>query len=277
MKIGAIIQARTSSSRLPQKVLKPLPYNGDTTVLQHVIRRTAKAELIDEVIVATTENPEDDEIIEIAIKENAKHYRGSLENVLERYYKAAAENNLDIIIRITSDNPCIDPEIIDKVINSHIESNADYTSNSLKKLVPLGIGVEVINFNALNESYKNATKKYEKEHVTPYIYKSHPKKFKINHYENHKDNSDIRITLDTPQDYALLSIIYEELYEKDKYFKLKDILDLIDEKPYLKDINSKIIQKKVCNGLNEELNEAINLCDNFDLPLASEYIKKNSH
>lgn len=273
MKIGAIIQARTSSSRLPRKVLKPLPFNGKITALQHVIRRVAKSELINEIIVATSENSDDDEIVEVAIKEDVKYYRGSLENVLERYYMAASENNLDIIVRITSDCPCSDFNIIDKVIKSHLEINADYTSNSLKESFPRGIDVEVINFNILKEAYENANKQYEKEHVTPYIYKSHPEKFNINIYENFENNSDIRITLDTPQDYALLSLIYEELYNGEDYFTLKDILELLNKKPYLKDINREIIQKKVCNGLNEELSEAINLCDNFDLPLASKYLK----
>lgn len=274
MKIGAIIQARTSSSRLPKKVLKPLPFNGDVTVLQHVIRRVLKSKLIDEVIVATTHDVEDEEIVSIAKKENVKYFRGSLENVLERYYNSASENNLDVIVRITSDCPCVDFEIIDKVIRSHLDINADYTSNSLNELLPRGLDAEVINFDVLEKVYVNASEKFEKEHVTPYIYKSHPHDFKINSYtENSFNYSDIRITLDTPQDYALLSIIYENIYDETNFFKLNDIINLFNKKPYLKDINSEIVQKKVCNNLDEELFEVLSFCEKQDLDKAKNYIK----
>ena len=107
MKIGAIIQARTSSTRFPKKVLKPLPYGGNVCVLQQDIRRVKRSKLLDEVIIATTINSEDDEIVEVAIKENTPYFRGSLDNVLERYYKAANEFNLDVVVRITSDCPCV--------------------------------------------------------------------------------------------------------------------------------------------------------------------------
>lgn len=274
MKIGAIIQARTSSSRLPKKVLKPLPFNSDVTVLQHVIRRVLKSKLIDEVIVATTQDVEDDEIVSIAKKENVKYFRGSLENVLERYYDAASENNLDVIVRVTSDCPCIDFEIIDKVIESHLDVNADYTSNSLIESLPRGLDVEVINFDVLENVYINASEKFEKEHVTPYIYKSSPHDFNINSYaENSFDYSDIRITLDTPQDYALLAIIYENIYNETTFFKLNDVIKLFNKKQYLKDINSEIVQKKVCNNLDEELVEVLNFCEKQDLDKAKNYIK----
>lgn len=274
MKIGAIIQARTSSTRLPGKVLKTLPYGGDVSVLQHVIRRVSRASLIDDVIVATTANSDDDEIVEVAIEESVNCYRGSLENVLERYYGAASENGLDIVVRITSDNPCIDFKIIDDVIESHLELHADYTSNALNGTIPEGLAVEVVNFDILKQAYENANEKYEKEHVTPYIYKTHPENFKINRYVGTNLNfHDIRLTLDTPQDYALLSLIYEELYDKKEYFDLNDILELFIEKPYLKDINSEIVQKKVCNNLEEELNEVINICEMQDLEKAKVYIE----
>ena len=173
MKIGAIIQARTSSTRLPQKVLKPLPFNSKTNVLQQVIRRVSKSELIDEIIIATTIHDEDEKIVEVAKKENIKFYKGSLENVLERYYNAALENSLDVVVRITSDCPCADANIIDEIIKKHIDSDADYTSNTLTRGFPRGIDAEVINFSVLEKAYENATDKFEKEHVTPFIYKTH--------------------------------------------------------------------------------------------------------
>ncbi len=275
MKIGAIIQARTSSSRFPKKVLQSLPYDSNICVLQQDIRRAKKSKLLDEIIIATTTNQEDDEIVDVAISENVPYFRGSLNNVLERYYKSAIEFNLDIIVRITSDCPCLDWTIIDKVIESHLDSNADYTSNSLIESFPRGIDCEVINFKTLEEAYFNATEIYEKEHVTPYIYKSHPENFKINKYFEDENNSDIRITLDTPQDYALLSLIYDNLYYENNFFTLKDILDLINRKPWIKYINAEVIQKKVCNSLTEELIEAMNLCDIQDLNRAKKFINDN--
>lgn len=274
MKIGAIIQARTSSTRLPQKVLKPLPFNSKTNVLQQVIRRVSKSKLIDEIIIATTTHDEDEKIVEVAKKENIKFYKGSLENVLERYYDAALENSLDVVVRITSDCPCADANIIDEIIKKHIDSDADYTSNTLTRGFPRGIDAEVINFSVLEKAYENATDKFEKEHVTPFIYKTHPEDFKIVQYETKNDKSDIRITLDTPQDYALLCSVYDNLYDENKFFSLEDIIELFDNKPYLKDINSEITQKKVCNSLEEELAEVINLCKKQDLDRAKQYIEK---
>lgn len=275
MKIGAIIQARTSSTRFPKKVLKPLPYGSDICVLQQDIRRVKQSKLLDEVIIATTINSEDNEIVEVAIKENTPFFRGSLDNVLERYYDAAKEYDLDVVVRITSDCPCVDWHIIDEIIQSHFDSGADYTSNTLIESFPRGIDCEVFNFDVLKEAYLNATEKYEKEHVTPYIYKTNPDKFKINKYVSPEDYSNIRITLDTPQDYAVLCVIYDNLYENNNFFTLTDILELFEKKPWIKYINEDIIQKKVFNTLSEELTEAIKLCERQDLDKAKEFIKNH--
>lgn len=275
MKIGAIIQARMSSSRLHNKVLKSLPYGSDITVLQQVIRRVSNSNLIDEVIVSTSNHPEDDRIVEVAELENISYFRGDLDNVLDRFYKTALKFDLDLIVRITSDNPCIDSQVLDKVIKNHIDLDADYTSTALINSFPVGIGCEVINFEALEKSYLNASESYEKEHVTPYIYKTKPEEFKINKYYEDEDFSDLRITLDTSQDYAALCAIYDNLYEKDNLFTLDDILKLYREKPWIKSINNDIIQKKVCNNLEEELLEAIHLCDVQDLNKAKQFIENH--
>ncbi|MCC7554230.1 MAG: glycosyltransferase family protein [Methanobacteriaceae archaeon] len=275
MKIGAIIQARLSSTRFSEKVLRKLPYNSDITVLEQVIRRVKKSKLIDEIVIATTTNEEDLKIVEVARKEDVSYSRGSLSNVLERYYNAAVSNDLDIIIRITSDCPCIDFEIIDDVIKNHLDSNADYTSNSFDESFIHGVDVEVINFAALEKSFKEAIHSYEREHVTPFIYKSNPNQFIINSYINKKiNNENIRITLDTAKDYALLCSIYDYLYEKDEYFSLNDIINLFNEKPWLKLINEDIIQKKIYNSLDEELEEAIRILDMQDLNYTKEFIEK---
>ena len=276
MKIAAIIQARTSSTRLPGKVLKKLPYNSSITCLEQVIRRLKKSKRLNDIIIATTKEKEDDEIVDIAKKEEVKYFRGSKENVLSRYYFAAKENNIDLIVRMTSDCPCIDAAITDLTIDDHINKMADYTTNSLIRTYPHGLDVEVFNFDALEKAYKNATKDYEKEHVTHYINRN-PQKFKINIVKAPKElyAPDIRVTLDTEEDYALLCAVYDFLYPKNKYFNAYDIVNLFNEKLWLKLINKKIIQKKIFNTLEEELEEAVNILDLQDLNKAKDFLKEN--
>ena len=277
MKIAAIIQARISSTRLPGKVLKELPFNSGITCLEQVIRRLKKSKKIDDIVIATTEDKEDNEIVDIAKKEDVKYFRGSKENVLSRYYFAAKKNNIDVVVRITSDCPCIDVDITDLTIDAHINKVADYTSNSLTRTYPHGLDVEVFNFNALEEAYKNATKYYEKEHVTPYIYRN-PQKFKINIVKAPKElyASDIRITLDTEEDYALLCAVFDYLYPKNEYFNAYDIVNLFNkEKPWLKLINKKVVQKKILNTLEEEIKEAIKILDLQDLKRARDFLEGN--
>lgn len=276
MRIAAIIQARTSSTRLPGKVLKELPYASGITCLEQVIRRLKKSKKLNDIIIATTKDKEDDKIIDIAKKEYSKYFRGSKENVLSRYYFAAKENNIDLIVRITSDCPCIDAEIVDLTINDHINKIVDYTTNSLVRTYPHGLDIEVFNFNVLEKAYKNATKDYEREHVTPYIYRN-PHIFKINKIEAPQElyAPDIRVTLDTEEDYALLCAVYDYLYPKNKYFNAYDIVNLFNEKPWLKLINKKIIQKKIFNTLEEELEEAVKILDLQDLNKARDFVKEH--
>jgi len=271
VKKGIIIQARIDSTRLRGKVLLRLPFGSNTSVIETIIRRCKKTTIIDSIILATTRQTNDDILEKIAISENIKIFRGSENNVLERFYCAAKKENLDTIIRITADNPCIDPILVDNILRAHIEGNWDYTTT---EGYPVGLGIEVFNFDALEEAYKNATKYYEKEHVTPYIYRN-PQKFKINIVKALKElyAPDIRITLDTEEDYALLCAVFDYLYPKDKYFNAYDIVNLFNEKPWLKLINKKIIQKKIFNNLQEEIKEAIKILDLQDLKRARDFLK----
>ncbi|MCD6231210.1 glycosyltransferase family protein [Candidatus Aerophobetes bacterium] len=276
MKIGAIVQARTSSTRLPNKVLKELPYGSNITVLEQVIKRLNKSQKLNEIIIATTEELEDDEIVKIADKRDVKWFRGNKENVLSRYYFAAKKNNIDIVVRIMSDCPCIDPEIIDLVINEHIKRVADYTSNSsLVRTYPHGLDVDVFNFNALEKAYKNAEKDYEKEHVIPYIYRN-PHIFKVNQVKAPQElyAPDIRIVLDTEEDYALLCAVFDYLYPRNEYFNAYDITKLFEEKPWLKLINRRIVQKKIFDTLKEELEEAVKILALQDLKRARDFLRE---
>ncbi len=280
MKIGAIIQARTTSTRLPKKVLKELPYGSGITVLEQVIRRLKKSNLLDEIIVATTVNPEDDSIVEISKKEGVKFFRGSEENVLERYYQCAKKNDVDVVVRITSDCPCIDWDIMDIVIEKHLQTKADYTSNTIKRTFPHGLDVEVVSFKALEKAYCEASEDFEKEHVCPYIHTTNKEKFKIVSVEapNHLTAPDIRITLDTEEDYALLCAVFDYLYLQNNYFQAVDIISLFKEKPWLKLINKKVLQKKIFSSLEEELEEAIKLLELQELKSVASFlmhIRKN--
>ncbi len=248
MTIGAIIQARTTSTRFPGKVLHTLPYNSSTTILQQVIGKIQRVTSIDTIIVATTTNTSDDPIVEIAHNEGTSAFRGSEDNVLERYMHAAKSASLDTIVRITSDCPCIDPQTTSQIIKEHLSSGADYTSNTIERTFPRGLDTEVFSMSALRDAYSNATEAYEKEHVTPYIYKTNAHNYKI-HSVRANDAlhaSDIRLTVDTKEDYALLCTLFD--YGSTT---VPDILALLKEKPWLQYINGSVQQKPLTLSCKE--------------------------
>jgi len=224
--------------------LKELPYGSGITVLEQVIRRLKRSGRIEKIIVATTVNKDDDSIVEISEKEKVGDFRSSEHDVLSRYYHAAKEYAIDKVIRITSDCPCVDPDIIDQLIVAHITSGADCTSNTLQRTYPHGLDVEAFSFESLKKAFNEASHDFEREHVTPFIYRSG--RFKVHNIEAPKNlrRSDIRITLDTQEDYALLCAVYDYLYPADPFFSAAAIIKLFQEKPWLKMINDKVMQKK---------------------------------
>lgn len=243
MRIGAIIQARMGSTRLPGKVMLEI---AEKTVLGHVIERVKQSRKIDTVIIATTVDPCDD-IIEVdALKYGVAVFRGSEQNVLERYYQAAKENRLDVVVRVTSDCPLIDPFIIDDLIGIFLKNNYNMVSNSgndyHKRTIPQGLDVEVFSFALLEEAYLNADQVYQKEHVTPYIYEHCQSLF---FQRDDKDYSQLRLTLDTNEDFLLIQAIYKKLYKGEHDFYLKEILELYFSEPEIFKMNEHIVQKKV--------------------------------
>jgi spore coat polysaccharide biosynthesis protein SpsF len=271
LKIAAIIQARMTSSRLPGKVMLPLPYGSGTPALEQMIKRIKRSKLVNQIIIATTTNRSDDVIYRLSRKLHVGCFRGSEENVLSRYYFAATENGSDVVLRLTSDCPFIDPGIIDKTIKMHIRDKNDYSACGP---YPVGMSVEIMSYGTLKETYLNAKKEEETEHVTPYIYWSHPEKFKIGELKVPKElnRRDIRVTLDTPEDYALICLVFDELYEANKNFSVSDIVRLFNKKPYLLLVNKRIIQKKIFKTLKEELKEAIVMLDTQDMRRARDYV-----
>lgn len=231
------------SERLPGKIMKVVK---DKTILEHVVERVSQAKLIDEIIIATTTNQADDEIEALCKKLSIKLFRGNEHDVLSRYYFAAKQNNIDNIIRITSDCPLIDPFIIDEVINVYNQNSYDIVTNagadSASRTFPRGLDTEIFSFDMLEKAYENAEKDYQKEHVTPYIYENSDKAF---FYKNAIDHSNYRWTLDTPEDFDLIGKIYDLLYNGEHDFYTNDIIKLFLEKPELNKINEHIEQKKL--------------------------------
>jgi spore coat polysaccharide biosynthesis protein SpsF len=243
MKVGAIIQARMGSTRLPEKVMKNLQ---GKTVLEHVIERVKQSKLIDEIIIATTTHERDAVIESEALRCGVKAFRGSEDDVLSRYYYAAKEYNLDVLVRITSDCPLIDPRIIDDIVQFYKNNSYDIVTNAgsdvENRTYPRGLDVEILSFNILENAYINASEKYQREHVTPYIYEVAQNKF---YYKNQSDYSKYRWTLDTDEDFQLIKEIYKALYKGVHDFYLDDIISLINEQPSLQLINAHIEQKKI--------------------------------
>ncbi|WP_339846699.1 glycosyltransferase family protein [Paenibacillus sp. FSL W7-1088] len=240
MKITAIIQARMGSTRLPGKVMKML---GDRTVLGHVITRVLAIPSVDQVIVATTTNDEDEVICSEAANYGVDYYRGSQEDVLSRYYEAAREGNADVVVRITSDCPLLDPIISNEVIQHFIENGYDYSSSGLSGTFPRGLDTEVFTFRALEKSFQQAKREYEREHVTPYIYGNRDL-FRVHEYDSIQNYSQYRLTLDTNEDWELISRIFHELYSGG-IFHIKEIIELFERYPDLPLINAEVIQKKL--------------------------------
>lgn len=206
MKILAITQARYGSTRLPGKIL--LKVNGQTLLETH-LRRILKSKKIDELIVATTYETQSDEIIDIAKKMNVEYFQGSTENVLERFYAAAKPSNPDYVVRLTSDCPLIDASVIDQAIDKCLNEQLDYCSNTLDPTFPDGIDVEVFTYKALEKAFMEATLMSEQEHVTPFIWKRSTflgqELFSSANLYHSEDLSSYRITLDTEQDFEVIS------------------------------------------------------------------------
>ncbi len=238
-KVVAIVQARMGSTRLPKKVLMKI---NDHSMLEEVIKRTKAIKGVDEVIVATTENPKDLQIVARCRKLKIRVFRGLEEDVLDRYYQCAKEAGADVIIRITSDCPLLDPTIVEEGLKFFQTTNADYVSNALKRTYPRGLDFEMFTFQALEKAWKEGQEQTDREHVTPYIY-SHPAIFKIAHLTNSKDYSEYRLTVDTQIDLELVMTIFKVLGKKRQIFGLNQIVKFLERNPKLAKINSEVVQK----------------------------------
>lgn len=231
----AIIQARVGSSRLPGKTLLTV---NNKPILEYVVERVQKARNLDGVFIATSVKEEDLAIVALAKNLGVKAYQGPEDDVLDRFYRTAKLYNMRHIVRITADCPLIDPQIIDQVVEYYFKNQADYCSNVLERTFPDGEDTEVFSFQVLEDAWKNAQAKFDREHVTTYI-RDHPDKFKLVNLKNNLDLSAKRWTLDREDDFLFIKNILESVYPLKPDFEMQDILTYLKNKPGLENINKK--------------------------------------
>lgn len=239
MEVLAITQARSGSTRLPNKVLKKI---GNQTLLDIHIQRILKSTRINQLLVATTIDPLDAKIVEIAKANGVPFHQGSIENVLDRFYKAAISHKPKWVVRLTSDCPLIDAQLIDSIIDYTMQKNVDYCSNTLNPTFPDGMDIEVFKFSALEKAWKDAKLDSEKEHVTPFIHKNSSfnglNLFSSSNFETEESFAHVRLTVDEPEDFEVIKLTIKQL-GLDKNWKEYTEFYLSNEEVYKLNSSSK--------------------------------------
>ena len=241
MKTVIIVQARMTSTRLPGMVMKRVL---GKPLLEYQLERLQRVKLADEIVIATTTNQTDEPIVELCNSLSVACFRGSEDDVLSRYYGAATAHKADLVVRVTSDCPLIDPQVIDTVIDYYLQnqSHYDYVSNSLERTYPRGMDTEVFAFSTLQQAFWEATAQPDREHVTPFIHRQ-PARYRLGHVIYSEDCSHHRWTVDTPEDFELIQKIIEAIYPRKPNFTLEDCLSLLKKHPEWYIINSHVSQK----------------------------------
>lgn len=236
--IGAIIQARMGSSRLPGKVLLRVL---DRPLLGHLLDRLRRSRRLETIVVATTATETDRPIRVFAEAEGVPAFAGSEEDVLDRYHAAAEEYKIDPVVRITADCPLMDPAVVDLVIERFLDGEADYVSNAapLPATYPDGMDVEVFPFAALRQAWLEAVKPSDREHVTFYLW-NHPDRFKLRRVDHSPDWSAYRLTVDYPEDLRLVEAVLNHFLPRNPGFGLDEIVRYLDSSPEVKALNARI-------------------------------------
>ncbi len=249
MTVNAIIQARCGATRFPNKVFADI--NGES-LLWHVVNRLKFASLIDDIIVATTVNERDERIEQWCKRENIKCFRGSEEDVLNRYYNASLAFPSDVIVRVTADDPFKEPTVINAVIKKLSDGGYDLVTNNFPPSFPEGLDCEAFTFKALETMELTTQDPFEREHVTQYIYHN-PDKFKIGNVVSDRQLSSYRWTIDTPKDYDMVKAIYKKRKTDATGMLLMDeILDILKANPEIADINSDVKRSAMYQDNEEE-------------------------
>ena len=231
------------SSRLPGKVLmkcmgKPM--------IEHQINRIKKSKLINEIIIATTTNKNDDILVDFCKSKKIKFFRGSELNVLDRVLKCAQNSSTDIIVETPGDCPLVDYRIVDKAIDLYLKHDFDYVCNNLIPSFPGSFDVQVFSTETLFKVSQLTNDPIDQEHVSLYIYRNQDKFKCKNFIANAKQYApDLSFQLDTLSDYQAISKIFESLYENNNFFKCEDVINLIKSNPSIKEINMNVKRKKV--------------------------------
>ena len=253
----AIIQGRMSSSRLPGKILADI---AGQPMLTRVFTRTSRAKTVDEVIIATTTDASDDAVAEYCAFSGIPFTRGSLFDVLDRYYQTAVHAKADLVVRITADCPVIDPALIDDVVNTLLNNEYDFVCNRLpppwNRTYPIGLDVEACTFKVLQKAWKEAKEPQHREHAMPYFYEGvelsvvnrqrsegiSPLGFRIALLNHTTDFGDYRWTVDTPEDLEFMRQVFSRFDGRDD-FTWKEVLDLVHDEPQLMQINASVKHK----------------------------------
>jgi spore coat polysaccharide biosynthesis protein SpsF len=239
-KCFGILQARVSSSRLPGKVLADIV--GKPMVLRQ-IERIARARRLAGIVLATSTDPSDDPLADAVSAAGVALYRGSLEDVLGRFVGAARSVGAETVVRLTGDCPLADPELIDAIVERHCQTGADITTNSVEATFPDGLDAEVVGFEQLAAAEREATLTLEREHVTQFFYRR-SSRFRIEHYKQSPDLSDMRWTVDRPSDLLFARTVYEALYPGHPAFGTRDVLALLAERPEIGRLNAGIVRNE---------------------------------
>lgn len=249
MSTAIVIQARMGSTRLPGKSLMEIE---GKPLIWHVIERAKHSKEANAIILATTTEKEDAPLAETASSTGIRCYRGSVDDVLERYYMAAKSAGAKIIVRITGDSPLVDPFLIDEAIKIFKKGHYDYVSNGEQPWMD-GFDVEVFSFKALEDAWKNATMASEREHVTPYI--KNGAKFRRFFMKNDPRFANLQCSVDRENDLKFVSAIYKIFLErgKDHKFTYNDVIELLEEKPELLKINEgSVVNEGYFKSLKED-------------------------
>jgi spore coat polysaccharide biosynthesis protein SpsF (cytidylyltransferase family) len=234
-RVIGILQARMSSFRLPGKVLKPIL---GQPMLARQLERLQWCQTLDGLVVATSNQPDDDSIAKLCAMVGVDCFRGSLNNLIDRFYHCALEQGAEFIVRLTGDCPLSDAAMIDELVHFFLRLDVDYASNCRPPTLPDGLDAEVFTMEALATAWRESLSPFEREHVTPFII-NRPERFTIANWEWFSDFSWLRWTVDEPEDFTFISKVYEALYPSKPDFGFDDVLALLKKQPCLVEINRK--------------------------------------
>ncbi len=232
--ITAILQARLSSTRLLGKVMLPL---AGRPMIERQFERMRRATSLERIVLATSDDVSDAPLAALCKELGVDCYRGSLTDVLDRYYQAALVFGATVVVRITGDCPLIDPQVIDKVVAARQAAGVDYASNAIKPSYPDGLDVEVMRMSVLEAAWREAKLPSEREHVTPFIW-NRPQRFSLLNVQGEVDLSALRWTVDTPNDYVFVCRVYDALYARNPGFRTEDVLALLRRESSLGELNA---------------------------------------